>query len=739
MAMSDFIIVNNLFEFEGLIKNGINFKGKKIISTNIDLSNKYKKQYDIVNLWKYLDDEIINKSEIITRKISEEFILPSECEIKYKDVNVFDISKIYLRYFYKSIFHTEYALDKLINEFNVDRIEIKLEKSFPLNVTNYDNCSILDGVSEYYFRNKGVKVSNFNFLEEKIYTMPKGFDFEPTEYLFDANELKKNDCKVLFILSENFEWDFDLVKFLQSKHKNIHTVIRSPHRVTKQIQSYNTPVYFSDYDFNTDDLRNEFFAVDTAEKWFFERNFPLTHKYPLIFNNEYLDFQFKDFFGRQKSFLKDLHTFNRINDFVKPEKIYFSNSWDLSVRCMVKSAKDNGVETYATIHGGVVDDAGYLTRKFEVDNYLVWGKDNADGLAKYGQKSGSIKIVGSMQMDFWNKKLNTVNNENTEKSEYDNIYNFNFKRTDKKEKPVITFFTSIGGGFSGHSINEYYQEESLKKIIDLAVNNPGINFKIKPHIIFDYFDFWMEMKANLPANLEVMKETDLMKACFEMDLGVLLNTISNVAYEISLAGKPVVFFKDAVFNCECAESTLERGGILTVKSFEDFEKTITEYFINKNVRRDLEKRRVNFLNHALASQDFSVKERIEKLMMNDNHTKVLKKPELDVYKIINWVQKSIKESKTLNFPELDKKEHLPTGKEMLAWVYNLTDNWCRYYKKNSDLSKHFNKLVLKIPKELGIDSKTKFKNNIYAKSRDLYLKYNLNENEKVRKLVKKFF
>jgi len=77
----------------------------------------------------------------------------------------------------------------------------------------------------------------------------------------------------------------------------------------------------------------------------------------------------------------------------------------MSVRCMIKRAMDLGCETYVSIHGGVVDNSGYTTRTLNVDNYLVWGKDNYEGLLIAGQKPDTIKMVGSMQMDFWKNKL----------------------------------------------------------------------------------------------------------------------------------------------------------------------------------------------------------------------------------------------------------------------------------------------------------------------------------------------
>ena len=128
-------------------------------------------------------------------------------------------------------------------------------------------------------------------------------------------------------------------------------------------------------------------------------------EYVEIFNNKYLDFQFRDYYKRLKNYVKDLSTFDRIYDFIKPDIVHFSNTWDMSVRCMIKRAMDLGCETYGTIHGGIVDNAGYLTRKFEIDNYLVWGSDNFEGLVKAGQNPESVKIVGSMQMESWNNKI----------------------------------------------------------------------------------------------------------------------------------------------------------------------------------------------------------------------------------------------------------------------------------------------------------------------------------------------
>jgi len=737
----EFVILNNIKEFNLLKEKGFNFKNKSIVTTNIDIIQGLKNDYEIINLWMYLDDGIINNSEKTTIDILNKFKLPVEFGINYYSVNVIEITKIYLRNFIKGVLHTEFALKKLNNSVKPSVVWINKNKNKYL-AGYYDQSNILDGTCEYFYRNSGYNIKQFDIISENE-ASDKKYNFDTSEYALNLEKLIKNNRngRILILLSENFEWDFDLTKYLQKKYDNVFPILRTPSRNSEKENIDYTPVFFDDFKFNCNARDYYLKKVDKSEKYFSKNSSKLVSDYPVIFNNPYVKFQFKDFFNKQRNYINDLVTFDNVFSFIKPGKIFFSNSWDMSVRCMVKRAMELGSETFVTIHGGVVDNAGYHSRTIDTDNYLVWGKDNYNGLIKYGQKESSIKIVGSVQMDFWNDRVNELkaNGEIKIKSEYDNIYNFKIKKKNRSDKPVITFFTSDGGGFSSQGTNEYKHISSLENIIKLAKDEDKFEFRIKPHVLYDYFEYWEKVKKNFPDNLKLIKENNLMEACEELDLGILLNTISNVAYEISISGKPVIFLKEAVFNAPCSESTIERSGLLCIDSFNQFKEFICEYLTDDNIKENLEFRRKKFLEFALADFSEPTMRRIESLLIKEKQN-ILKdvKFDLNIYYIIKWVADSVKSEKSLKFPENIITYTLPGGEDILNWIYRLTETWCLYFNKSQKTSVFFENILKKIPASIGLSESLKFKKNIYAKTRKIYLNYNLNNNKLTQAFKKRF-
>jgi hypothetical protein len=740
------VVINNIKEFELLRYSNFNFQGKSILTTNIELFEKYNDKYQIINLWKYLSNDTVIESEKNTFEILNDFKFNKQYRLSHEGIDTVEIAKINMRYFMKGVVHTFSALSELFKTCKPETVFIKENFVNTMGVVYYDKSDLLYAVTDKFFKDCKIKVEYFAIKYIPKPESGKNYNFNTADYLFNHDKLQRNNKneKVLIVLSENFEWDFELSKYLQEKHENIFVILKTYSRENPENIS-KIPLYFEDFNFDSDNLRDNIGKIEVLQEHFLKNKGEMFPEHSELFKSDCLNFQFVDFFEKQKVIFKDLDTFEKVLKFVRPSRIYFSNSWDMGIRCMVKRAMSLNIKTYVTIHGGVVDTSGYFSRSFEADNYFVWGRDNYYGLKNAGQDESSIKITGSMQMEYFKRKADEYKETGALKgnSEYDNIYNFNLTREKKNNKPIVTFFTSSGGGFASHNMNEYKHIDSLKKIIEYARKREDLEFRIKPHVLFDYYEFWENMKTKMPDNLKIIKENNLLQACDEMEIGVLLNVISNVAYEISLTGKPLIYLKDAVFDAKCGESTIERGGILCLNSFDELEGLMEKYFGAKEsneLKADFEKRRIQFLEYSLADFSKPVIERIEELIMKDkynNSTIAQTATDENVYKIIDWVSSFISNEKIERFPSDIDYSKLPSGEDFINWIYNLAENWSRYFKKEARIDKFFNELLTGLPKEVGVDISLKIKRKVYAKTRAMYLKYGLNENEKFRKIVKK--
>jgi hypothetical protein len=735
------VIVGNLEDYAALQQSGFDFRAKMIITTSTELIQKLTREgHDVINLWKYLDDEAVELSEQETVWLTNEFCIAQESP-EFLKVPYFETTKVYMRYFFKAVYHTIYVLKRLLGEYEISEITVRAKKTAPLNVAFYEKSHILDGVAEYIAVRNNIPVTYFDVTPVAATQQPHALQFDPADFPFVMPDAKSDSQKptVLFVLSQNFEGDFDLVRYLQKSGKlNIVIVWRlEPMQTRNTPGEKNTPLFFSDFAFDDDLLKAEKAKINSLREQFFKSDAFKNTKPEEIFKNEHLTFQFQDLFKRLEVYVADVRTFDRVFKFIQPDAVYFSNSWDMSVRCMICRAQELGAETFVTQHGGVADTAGYITRQLKVDNYVVWGRDNTEGLIAAGQEPETIQPVGSIQMDFWKQKVDSFfgSEKSSEHEEYASFFDDNFKEIAQDRPFTVTYFTSAGGGFSGHSIHEFHHLDTLRDITLLANRFPHIQFRIKPHVLFDYDEFWKQYASEeIPKNIEIIPKRDLLKACLETDIAVLVNTISNVAYEISIAGKPVVFLKEGCFKVECGLSTLERGGILCLDSVAEFEQFLKEYGSNPDLKLELEERRRQFLKHALEPLTESVFKRIEGLFLKVKKREISARNS-DIYSVIHWVERSfLKEP--VRFPEISHPQSLPSGGELLAWLYRITSQRAYLYD-NMDPASVFLGILRQVPASYGISTMEKAKRTIYAIARKYYLHFNLNENRLVRSILQK--
>ena len=318
------IVINNLQTYFSLLNYNLN--DKVILTTDIELCYQLqKKGKRFINLWRYLTDDIITETELKVQKISESFQTPFSKDFDYFGVSVFHISKIFLRYFYKACYHTFDTLKKLTSENNIHQVYINKANPVSLNVANYSETSILDSMSEYFYRLKNIEIKHFITSNQTIKStrnINKGIKY--SEFISDSLEdiVSRNiNKKILYILSDNFEWDFDLIRYIKKKKNlDIYVVWRTPEIIKEEHNHYEwLPLFFSDFEFEDSKLINLYKEIDKSEQYFFNEFRKTNSEYVEIFNNKYLDFQFRDYYKRLKNYVKDLSTFDRIYDFIKPD------------------------------------------------------------------------------------------------------------------------------------------------------------------------------------------------------------------------------------------------------------------------------------------------------------------------------------------------------------------------------------------------------------------------------------
>jgi hypothetical protein len=724
------IVIANLDRYEDIRLQGESLDDYFIITTSISLvhflKNSNKK---FINLWEYLDAQIIEESERLTLEINENFMLPNEEKINYHGIPINQVSKPSLLGFYKAVLQSCRSFERVTAQFEFEEIKVIENKNKVYREACLDESDILDGVIEFICQEQRIPVSYYRFRNQttKSLRIPSFYTLEDLEE-FSYQGTRNDKTRLLILLSYNAECDFDLVRELKKNMKINVDVVWRIRREQKDNNTESVPLlFFDDFKFMTDEELQLLCILKHCESEFFEGNKNLyAAPYAAIFQNDFIDFQFKKYFNDLGNIVADLYTFDRVCKFLVPDKVYFSNSWDYSVRNMMKRAVQLGCETYCTIHGGLSDEWGYNLRKIDIDNYFVNGADNSDGLVNLGQKPESIKVVGSIRMDRWNERVESeIRAQCSQKQDIAN----------GEESFTVTFFTSNGFGFEGNATREDKYLETIQAILKLAQKYPNISFKVKPHPIYDFYLF-EKLIANgtKQNNFDVIGSHDLLKAILETDLAVLVNTISNVALEISISKKHIIFLKDAHFLTKSSESAIEKGGIKCAYSVEELEKLIINYKHDKDLVCELEKRRLDFLNLALARLDEKAIDRSKKIIM-ETLPKIKRDSDDSLFLIIEWLRHIIISERGLPFPSVKNRSRLPSQKNLLNWIYALCCNWSIYYGKGHKVSSLFWVALKDLSLKVNVSKVVMFEKIAYANLRQIYLDLGLHNKQTVRRLL----
>lgn len=710
------IVIDNIGIFEKLITDGYKLEDKHIITTDIRIIAKIENSNSLlVNLWNYIEDDFLRKSEVECLKLLDSLASTFEKELNLLGVSLFDVTKAHILEFLRVTIFTQKVLMNVFENYSFNEIYFPNKEYSKHSIDSFRNSDVLSSVLKYYCDLKMIKAKYYN-AEFKI----NGTRIENICAYKEFDNLIDENQKLLFLLKENYENDEGMVQYFNSKKYIEFNVIWNVPNKTKNLSSrLNNVLFFNDFSFQTKEEYNNIKELsgkkNVIEQFLCRRGMK---EYDFIFKNKYfkpeLEHRFLDF----RTYIKDLFAINRICDFLNPYCIYFGGSTDLSTRAQIVFAKNRGIKTFCTIHGGLTQKWGYHLRKFTVDNYFVNGENNKVNLIAIGQPEHTIKVVGSLNSEELQEKI----------------------KTDKKENHVFTvsIFTSDGYGFGASLLNENCLLESFKSLLELIKKNSNIRFIIRPHPRYDYDLINLtEINGNI-RNLRVCKYEKLEEVIEETDIAILYNVVSNVALELSTAGKPIVYLKDSYIKDELYddESLID---LYTVESVLELEKSLLNYIYNEEFKTQLEKNRKDFLRMNLEADDKSVYSKIENILEEQipkNKAKI--KYNNTYYNIILSIRYNVLNQlynqtllKDLNLKEFGNDSYI------LEWLYRLCDQWCIYYGKEDNRYKYFINYIFKNYKYFKFGFFTVLQYSIYSYMRDIYLRYNLNNNSIIRKLIRR--
>jgi hypothetical protein len=297
-------------------------------------------------------------------------------------------------------------------------------------------------------------------------------------------------------------------------------------------------------------------------------------KYPEIYANKYFLFQFERVFSEIGSALSYGQMFSALVDILKPSCVIFGHEAFTIERVLVQVAKSKNIPTVALLHSclgfkffhnGVV---GYS------DNIFVWNAIDIKWLESYGIEKSRLKKIGSLRYSEMYKDYLLG-------SDVD-LPHFSIKAKLElgidKNKPVITLLTAeVNTGHAAPIAKPLKHRNALRDLLKFIKNRPDLQFVIKPHPGYDYYDLYDKLiSVDLP-NLHFVDQIDLRKVLEASDICFMLNYCTTASLEAMLMHKPVIFVNNAIYKGDDYVTSFSGSGLKEVNSVELLIETIDSF------------------------------------------------------------------------------------------------------------------------------------------------------------------
>lgn len=286
-------------------------------------------------------------------------------------------------------------------------------------------------------------------------------------------------------------------------------------------------------------------------------------QHPEIFANVNLRYQFEGIFDEISKADSCNEVFSAFLDLFNPSAVIFAHEAFTVERTLVRSAKSRKMHTIGLIHGGLGHKKGFADIIGDADALWCWNDIDIYFLRLFGvdknrlHKIGCLKYESTYDQYLGDGKKNSPDAKQKAR-EYLGI---------SPGKPLIVFATAqINTGLVGASASPRKHREAIRDIISLVASRPDLQFLIKPHPGYDYFELYRRLLNNQLPNLGLVEGGifTLNEVLDAADICVMVNYCTTAALEAMLQKVPVIYFENAVYPTDDCQDTLPPDSIRRV-------------------------------------------------------------------------------------------------------------------------------------------------------------------------------
>ena len=271
-----------------------------------------------------------------------------------------------------------------------------------------------------------------------------------------------------------------------------------------------------------------------------------TEKYPEIFRNIFLTFQFEAIKNEMLKAASLGQIFQYFVEILKPSMVVFGHESYTVERFLVNISNKLNIPTVCFVHGGLGHIAGMRGSIGDSEIVTVWSELDKKILESYGIDKSRIKVIGCIKYHIKYEQY-----QYKCLSQKDMVVKSIFLNNSiilDKNKPIILILTAaINTGFAGPVAIPQIQRDAFRELIQFVRDRQDIQFILKPHPNYDDYGLYKKLIDYKYKNLIYLDNVSLDQIIEYANICVLLSNFSTSALESMLCRIPVLYYDGALY------------------------------------------------------------------------------------------------------------------------------------------------------------------------------------------------
>lgn len=336
-------------------------------------------------------------------------------------------------------------------------------------------------------------------------------------------------------------------------------------------------------------------------------------EFPEFFANPHLSFQFDRLIEEMQRAATLGQCFDCALEILQPSLILFAHEAFTVERVLVAKANARGIPTAALIHGGIRFKFGAKGVVGDARHILAWSSSDVEWFKDYGIDSKRLVQTGCVRYErAYQRYLHT-----------DKSVSLMGRKVAKRalslnsEQAVVVLVTAeVNTGLAAPVAHAGQHRAAIRDYMDYIARRPEIQFIIKAHPTYDYYEWYRRLTLNGPPNVRFLEQAILGDVMRASDVCIMINYCTTASLDAMFNHVPVIYCENAVYPLSDWHDNLKGTDLHRVGSIKAMGDAIDQILSSESTRCTMLDANNDHVAAILGASEGSATERLSHFLKN---------------------------------------------------------------------------------------------------------------------------